>query len=167
MRARQALLIVLATALTAILATVTSTAAVAEGPRIGVQAANEVYIQNADGRWEHFWVHNTNRQLFHRWERTAGGSLDWSNSASLGGTLLYDQIDVGQNADGRLEVLWQLSSGGWSGWAGLGGGFNGPPTVGYTSYGGIIVYAIGLDNQRWRRHQTAPSCCWSSGWVRG
>jgi hypothetical protein len=175
---RNSVLIVLAMVVAGFAAMLTSTTATADTSHFGVQGANEVYIQNADGRWEHFWVHDTNRNLYHVWELTPGGSLDWPGARNLGGTLVYDQIDAAINANGRLEVfgvgtdkamfdIWQTTAGGgWSGWQTMGGGFNGPPTVGYTSYGGIIVYGAGLDNQLYRRHQTQPNCCWSSGWVR-
>lgn len=175
MRERFRFLGTVAVVLTALLG-VLAPATAAAGESVGVQAAHEVLIENADGRWEHFRVDNC--ALVHRWEKTAGGSLDWSGWTSLGGCLLYDQIDVERNADGRLEAfgvgtdkqmfhIWQRSAGGWSGWAAMGGGFNGPPTATVNSSGGIIVYAAGLDNQRYRKHQTQPNCCWTSTWVRG
>ncbi|MFE2757018.1 hypothetical protein ACFXGA_33985 [Actinosynnema sp. NPDC059335] len=157
----------------ALLSVMAPSTATAETPEFGVQAEWEVTIPNADGRLETFWVHDTNRSLYHRWQRTDG---TWTGGQSLGGTLLYDRIAAARNADGRLEVfgigtdkamfhIWQSPSGGWSGWATLGGGFNGPPTVSLTSYGGIVVRAPGLDNRYYYRYQTAPNCCWSSGWT--
>jgi hypothetical protein len=168
MGTRRTFLVALTVALATVLSVLTPTAATADG-------YNEVLIQNADGRWERFWVNDGNRSLMHRWQRADG---TWSGEASLGGVLLYDKIDVGRNADGRLEAfgigqdrqmfhIWQQSAGGWSGWSAMGGQFIDAPYIGYTSYGGIILYGRGLDAQRFRKHQTAPSCCWTSAWVHG
>lgn len=152
-------------ALTAVLAMLAPATADAAG-------ADEVLIQNADGRWERFWVRDSDRSLMHRWQRADGS---WSRGRSLGGVLKHDKIDVGRNADGRLEVfgigtddqvhhIWQRSSGGWSRWSGMGGRFLDTPDVGYTG-SRMIVYGEGSDHRVYRRHQTAANCCWTSTWV--
>src|SRR5918911_3988360 len=88
--------------------------------------------RNADGRLEAFvrvGLMSTGA-LWHIWQTAPNGG--WSTWDNLGGGIGPHFLDVGTNADGRLEVvaintigqlshIWQLTPGGaWSSWAGLG-----------------------------------------------
>jgi len=143
----------------------------------GTQAAHRVQVQNVDGHWEEFGrssrVGGSGCDLWHRWQGPAG---DWSGWASLGGCLIDWGIDVGYNADGRLEVfaigtdyamwhMWQTvpSSGPWTGWYTMGGTTRSGPTIVGGDFDRLDVYAVGVDGRWWRNWQTQQNCCWS-GW---
>ncbi|MCT7969177.1 hypothetical protein NG799_22945, partial [Laspinema sp. D1] len=83
-------------------------------------------------------------------------------------------IEVGQNADGRLEVFtigtdskvyqaWQTTpNGGWSNWQQLSGGIAKSVTVGRNQDGRLEVFAIGTDNKVYQAWQTTPNGSWSN-----
>ena len=75
------------------------------------------------------FARGADKALWHKWQTAPNNG--WSNWASEGGWI--DLLDVGRNADGRMEVFargsdgavwhkWQVApNSGWSGWASLGG----------------------------------------------
>lgn len=92
------------------------------GPGVGV---------NADGRLEVFARFAADQRIYHRWQKTRGGSTGWSAWTAMNGRA--GMPVVGTNDDGRLELfgteagglqtgpapypvrhIWQRSSGGWS-----------------------------------------------------
>ncbi|WP_157545998.1 hypothetical protein [Hamadaea tsunoensis] len=145
-------------------------------------SAGLLILGNSDGRRELVWLGtsttwNYDGTVYHKYEQLDGS---WSGAVSMG-LHGYGGLAGARNADGRLEVFtrdgddqlrhdWQdsKSSGGWSGWASLGGSLSSAPgCVGLNSYGGIRIAVTGTDVPTPLRHeiyQTAPSCCWSA-WV--
>ena len=90
-------------------------------------------------------------------------------------------LDVGRNADGRLEVfgrgsdgalwnIWQTApNNGWGGWNSLGGWID-RLKVASNDDGRMEVFARGSDNALWNIWQTAPNNGWSTwnslgGWI--
>ena len=104
-----------------------------------LEGGSPVVGRNADGRLEVFALGQTptGPELSHIWQ-DAGSPTGWSDWASLGSApgQFMSALDVGQNADGRLEVftrvglmssgvswhIWQdpASATAWSGWDNLG-----------------------------------------------
>lgn len=133
---------------------------------------------NADGRLEAFarvGLMSTGA-LWHIWQSVPNGG--WSTWDNLGGGIGPHFVQVGQNADGRLEVIaintigqlihiWQLTAGGgWSPWDVLGS----PPgvslvqaVVGQNADGRLEAFSFGTDDALWHIWQTAPNGGWS-GW---
>jgi hypothetical protein len=142
--------------------------------------------RNADGRFEVFALGQTptGPELSHIWQ-DAGSPTGWSDWASLGSApgQFMSALDVGQNADGRLEVftrvglmssgvswhIWQdpASATGWSGWADLGappGVSLEAPTVGENADGRLEVFALEIDGALWHAWQDPASPTGWSGW---
>ena len=90
-------------------------------------------------------------------------------------------LDLGRNADGRLEIfarggdgavwhMWQTApNNGWSGWYSLGGWID-LLKVSSNDDGRMEIFARGGDGAVWHMWQTAPSNGWSGwnslgGWI--
>jgi hypothetical protein len=134
--------------------------------------------RNPDGRLEAFvrvGLMSTGA-LWHIWQTAPNGG--WSGWDNLGGGIGPHFVDVGQNADGRLEVfavntigeaihIWQLApGGGWGAWGGLGSPAGVSlilAVVGANADSRLEVFAVGTDNALWHAWQTAPNGGWS-GW---
>jgi hypothetical protein len=97
----------------------------------------------------------------------------WGQWSWLGGSGIQ-QLEVGSDADGRLEVFvvggdnavwhdWQLTAGGWSGWASL-GGYVQSFQVGRDNAGDLQVIAVGFDRHVYDIGQNAPNGNWG-GWT--
>jgi hypothetical protein len=138
---------------------------------------NVAYAQNTNGTWEKFWV-APDCHVYHAWgARSKYGS--YTGSASMAGCARENLgLDVGKNADGRLEVfvvgtdnaLWhnyqtRPSRGPWSGWHTLGGSLTSGPKVlsEISNYATISVFAF-YRSTEYEKFQTRPNCCWSP-WV--
>jgi len=95
---------------------------------------------------------------------------------ALTGVGLRGIVDVGINADGRLEAfatgtdsalwhIWQVTpGGGWSGWASLGGILTSDRAVGRNADGRLEVFVRGTDDALWHIWQVSPGGGWS-GWA--
>jgi hypothetical protein len=172
-------LLVIATAVAALMASALMSASQAYADNGPYETAT---VANVNGNGEQFWI-GGDCHLYHSYQSYPGGP--YGPAYSLGGCLKdffpYGDLDVGMNADGRLEVfaigtdnsvwhIWQTraGSGPWSNWASLGGtATSGPWTWSRLSgYSDMYVYVVGADGNYWERHQTSPGCCWSN-WQRG
>lgn len=160
----------------ALLAAALTVVALAVAPSTAIAGAWGATVTgtNLDGRDEQFWV-GSDGQVYHRWATTPNGPI---NSAvhSLGGHVTSG-IGVGHNQDGRLEIfgradggdinhMWQLSGGGWSGWASLGGQVRAYTGVYGTHHNGRIQVRMtdtsGVTRYKW---QQSANCCWTSSWT--
>ena len=176
MRTRRTLLVVLTTALAAVLAVLTPGAATAVPPDVEVHANSPIEINNEDFRREVFWL-DTSGRLWHKWEFTAG-SGNFSQPQPLGGSgrLTYGQISAERNDDGRLEVfgvgtnyqgyhIYQRTAGGdWGPFYSMGGGFDGPLTVGKNADGRLEVFGIGQNKAMYHAYQRSAGGAWT-GWY--
>ena len=132
--------------------------------------------QNQDGRLEVFAV-NTQGALHHIWQVSPGaGWSSWSSLGSPAGLEVSQQLAVGRNQDGRLELfagaidgalwhIWQTApNGGWSTWDRLGapgGGALAELAVGINQDGRMEVFATG-QNTLWHIWQTTPNGGWGT-----
>ena len=178
---RKTLRRVLAT-VTALIGAVTLTLAGPATPASAGQGAttlgfNYLSIRNCDNRMEDFKLALDN-SVVHRWQLTPGGT--WSAWYSLGGQILYYEINGFRNGDCKIEIFgvgtnlamftaWQIGAngaGGWSGWATLGGGFHGGPINSHPkdhlNIWGVCAY--GLDDQLWCNYHTQPNGSPWTGW---
>src|SRR5262249_37820036 len=92
----------------------------------------------------------------------------------LGGAV--SALDLGQNADGRLELfgigndlgvwhMWQgAPNGGWGGWVSMGGGFLYDVKVIRNLDGRLETFAMGLNGHLFDQWQTTAGGAWSGGW---
>ncbi|MEV0274261.1 MAG: hypothetical protein HOV71_07175 [Hamadaea sp.] len=157
-------------------ATLVAALIVAPSPAHAGDWGATVTEKNSDGRAEKFWV-GGDGAVWHAWATTPGGPID-SGNYSLGG-IVSSGVGVTHNQDGRLEIFgraaggdlnhkWQLSGGGWSGWASLGGqlkAYTGVYADYFSTNGGTIrVKVTGIDNLLHYKWQAAPNCCWRSYW---
>ena len=140
------------------------------GPRWGVGwiSSDPLAIPTAASR---LFVRGSDHAVWHKWQTAPNNG--WSGWASLGGWI--DMLDVGRNADGRLELFvrgadhavwhnWQTApNNGWSGWASLGGWVD-RLAVAQNQDGRLEVFARGADGAVWHNWQTAPNNGWS-GWA--
>jgi hypothetical protein len=105
--------------------------------------------------------------------QTSANSSTWAGWASLGGGALQ-QIVVGNNADGRLDVFtiggdhgvyhqWQDWSGHWSGFQPLGGWVS-SLTVGRDAAGRLQVFGIGANAGLWVTVQNADNATTFGNW---
>jgi hypothetical protein len=140
---------------------------------------------NSGGRMQIFVKTSQYNQIYTAWQTQPGGA--WSIWVPLDAPE-YCCADsapaVGQNADGRLELLvngidnnvwhkWQfLPGGGWLGWENLGDGrANGRPTVARNLDGRLEVFVISNGSAILHSTQVCAGCDWSgftyvsSGWV--
>ena len=103
------------------------------------------------------------------------GSITDDNVKGMRVHLGGETPSVASNENGRLEVFWwgsdgallhkwQLSSGGWSGWASLGGALASPPVVMPNDDGSLEAFARGTDGALWCIRQLTPGGSWS-GWT--
>jgi hypothetical protein len=148
----------------------------------GLGGTNLKYLtvnSNADGRLEVFAL-GGDRGLWHTWQqspRGSGNEVDaqtWGGWETLTGTDLQ-QIVVGSNADGRLEVfalggdrglwhVWQQSpNGAWGDWQSLGGTELQELVLGTNADGRLEVFALGGDRGLWHIWQQSPNGAWG-GW---
>jgi acylphosphatase len=93
---------------------------------------------------------------------------------AMQGIGLRDLIDVGANADGRLEAfatgtdnalwhIWQTApNNGWSAWASLGGILTSNRAVARDADGRLEVFVRGTDDALWHIWQTSPGGNWSA-----
>ncbi|GLW96079.1 hypothetical protein Misp02_01660 [Microtetraspora sp. NBRC 16547] len=111
--------------------------------------------------------------MYHIWQTAPNGN--WGNWASLQGHDLQ-QLTVGQNADGRLELfalggdrsvyhIWQTApNGNWGNWASLQGHDLQQLTVGQNADGSLEIFALGGDRSVYHIWQTAPNGNWTGAW---
>ncbi len=104
-----------------------------------------------------------------------GGWTSW-NTNSLTGETIQPGFVVGQNANGRFEIFgvgsntdiwhnWIIGSGGWNGWADLGGTNSDPQlTVANSEDGRLQIWTIGQNGHIWSNWQTSPAGGWFA-WV--
>lgn len=136
---------------------------------------------NEDGRLDIFTiVHDTSGfRVYHKWQTQPSGS--WHEDINLLGNppeADFEQLAVGSNADGRLEVfalggggvvwhVWQTTPGSssWSPWVALPNdiGVTGPFRLGRNQDGRLELFAQGTDGAFWHIWQVAPNGGWS-GW---
>ena len=93
---------------------------------------------------------------------------------AIQGIGLRDIVDLGSNADGRLEAfatgtdnalwhIWQTApNNGWSAWASLGGILTSSRAVARNTDGRLEVFARGTDDALWHIWQTSPGGSWSA-----
>jgi hypothetical protein len=146
------------------------------GSPSGVQAGQPRVARNADGHLEVFAVGAN--AVWHIGQTSAGGGwAGWDSLGAPAGAMLLGALDIGQNADGRLEVFtpdfngdawhtWQTSPGGsWSGWDSL-GGEPASLAVGANADGRMEVFAEARvatgSHALWHRWQEAPNGGWSN-----
>ncbi|MEV6985232.1 hypothetical protein AB0M95_28770 [Sphaerisporangium sp. NPDC051017] len=133
------------------------------------------------GGWLEVFAVGTDGNMYHSYQasgRIGGWSPWYSMGAPSGLSFSWARVVVGTNKDGRLEVFalgsnnelwhaWQLTAGGaWSGWASLGGQFEGEalPAVGKNADGRLEVFITGGDGHLWHLWQLSPGGGWS-GWL--
>jgi hypothetical protein len=150
-------------------------------PPGGVGAHLLVVGRNGDGRLELFALAGPG-ELWHAWQQPlpAGGWSAWGSLGAPGGVSLF-MMEVGRNADGRLEAfapatdgaLWHIwqdpgAAGGWSNWASLGapaGGKAGSPAVGRNADGRLEVFALEITGALWHIWQDPATATGWSGWA--
>src|SRR5919202_1377858 len=133
--------------------------------------------RNPDGRLEAFvrvGLMSTGA-LWHIWQTAPNGG--WSGWDNLGGGIGPHFVDVGQNADGRLEVfavgsnaVWhiaQTSAGaGWGSWDSLGtppgATFLRATSVGQNADGRLELFVPDLNGGAWHSWQASPGGSWGS-----
>ncbi len=132
-----------------------------------LQAAN-----NADGSLQVFGV-GANGHVWAESQTWPGG--DWTHWIDLGGASIRGGFVVGQDLNGRLELVavdgsgtaWRNSqgiSGGWSGWASLPGASLHPRlAIARNLDGRLEVFGIDAAGAVWQAAQTEPSGPWA-GW---
>jgi hypothetical protein len=112
--------------------------------------------------------------IYHNWQTSPNSG--WSGAYELGGSV-FDQIAVGQNLDGRLEIFypndghvichnWQTSpNSGWSGGAYLGGmtasNEVGTIAVGRNTDGRLEIFYPGTNGHIYHNWQTSANNGWS------
>jgi|SRR5215831_13264289 len=108
--------------------------------------------------------------IYHNWQTSPNSG--WAGAYELGGSV-FDQIAVGQNLDGRLEIFypndghvichnWQTSpNSGWGGENVLGGSAYSQLCVGQNEDGRLEIFYVGLDNVIYHNWQTSPNSGWS------
>jgi Repeat of unknown function (DUF346) len=113
----------------------------------------------------------------------AGRQSDFEHGSLIFDSYLGTQIRLGDGRvateinvlDGRLEVFrwggdgslwhkWQQTTGGWSGWASLGGSLSGPPVVIRNSDFRLEVFARGTNGALYHIWRLSPGGAWS-GWA--
>src|SRR5919198_1109185 len=153
-----------------------------------LEGGSPVVGRNADGRLGIFAPGQTptGPELSHIWQ-DAGSATGWSDWVSLGSApgQFMSALDVGQNADGRLEAftrvglmssgvswhLWQdpASATAWSGWDNLGspprGGGGHLLVVGRNADGRLEVFAPATDGALWHIWQDPGAAGGWSGWA--
>ncbi|MBV9357194.1 MAG: hypothetical protein JO023_16910 [Chloroflexi bacterium] len=136
---------------------------------------------NADGRLELFAV-GVGQGVWHTWQNAAssGSWSSWSNLGWPSAGVSVNDLAVGANADGRLELfgsdpsgevwhVWQTApNSGWSSWASLGGEPFSAPLVGRNQDGRLELFVEGRTagsppaaSGVWHRWQTSPCGAWS------
>ena len=139
------------------------------------KAKQVVAAKNADGRIEIFYAGLEDNVLYHNWQVEPNGK--WNGACPVDPERLSKakQIAVGNNADGRLEILYvglddvlyhnrQLGANNhWSGES-----FVGPKepvkakhvSVGQNADGRLEVFYVGLDDVLYHNWQIAPNGDW-------
>ena len=148
-------------------------------------SAQQVAVgQNADGRLEIFYV-GTNNILYHNWQvaPNGGGQLapnggwlvlpnQWKGETPFPGDSAQ-QVDVGQNADGRLEIFyvgtnndlyhnWQVApNGGWADETRFPGESAQQVAMARNKDGRLEVFYVGTNQDIYHVWQVAPNGVWA------